>query len=205
VRKLPYAFEAARRGAWRDIEERFRGIELSGKILGVIGYGRIGGNLSRYATAMGMQVVAFDPNVAQMPDATRRVASSQQVLRLADVVAICVHLDETTRGMVSEDWFNEMKPGAYFLNTSRGEVVEEEAMLRALETGKLAAAAVDVITGEQSASISDHPVIRYARSHENLIVTPHMAGLTVDSEMKAGTYAFDALRRHLNEILEPSA
>lgn len=205
VRKLPYAFDAARRGSWRDIEEQFRGIELGGKVLGIIGYGRIGGNLSRYARAIGMEVVAFDPNVAQMPDA-RRAETVQQVLRAADVVAICVHLDEKTRGMVTDDWFAQMKPESYFLNTSRGEVVDEAAMLRALEKGKLAAAAVDVITGEQSSEISDHPVIRYARSHDNLIVTPHMAGLTVDSEMKAGSYAFEALSRRLSEnVLEPSA
>jgi D-3-phosphoglycerate dehydrogenase / 2-oxoglutarate reductase len=120
------------------------------------------------------------------------------VLAEGDVVAICVHLDETTKEMVTDSWFDQMKPGAYFLNTSRGEVVNEDAMLRALESGKLAAAAVDVISNEQSEAISLHPVIRYARSNNNLLITPHMAGLTIDSEMKAGEYAYDALISHLS-------
>jgi phosphoglycerate dehydrogenase-like enzyme len=98
-----------------------------------------------------------------------------------------------------------MKDGAYFLNTSRGEVVDEASMLAALDSGKLAAAGVDVISEEQQADLRDHPVVRYAREHDNLVITPHMAGLTVDSESKTGAYAFAALRRAIGYHMEAVA
>jgi D-3-phosphoglycerate dehydrogenase / 2-oxoglutarate reductase len=202
LRKLPFAFEAARKGGWRDIEARFRGVELSGKTLGVIGYGRIGCNLARYARSMGMRVIAFDPNVRIAESQVEQAAQPEQVLRVADAIAVCVHLDASTRGLVSERWFAQMKDGACFINTSRGEVVDEAALLRALESGKLRAAGVDVVSNEQAGNFADHPVIRYARGHDNLIVTPHIAGLTVESEMKTARYAFDAIRRELGIIRE---
>lgn len=202
MRKLPYAFEAARRGAWREIESRFRGVELAGKTLGVIGYGRIGSNLARYARAMGMRVVAFDPNVAISEPQVEQAVRPEDVLRAADAVAICVHLDNSTRGMVGARWFAQMKDGTYFINASRGEIVDEAELLRALESGKLRAAGVDVVSGEQASNLAGHPLIRYARTHDNLIVTPHMAGLTVESEMKTARYAFDAIRRELGLMQE---
>lgn len=197
MRKLPYAFEAARHGAWREIEARFRGVELNGKTLGIIGYGRIGSNLARYANAMGMHILAFDPNVEIRDAYAEQVSSADSVLERSDAVAICVHLDAATRGMVSAAWFSKMKDGVYFLNISRGEVVDELALLNSLESGKIRAAGIDVISDEQTADISAHPVIRYARTHDNLIVTPHMAGLTLESEMKTARYAFDAIRDEL--------
>ena len=199
VRRLPRAVELARRGFWRDVEDRLRGIELAGRTLGVVGYGRIGSNLSRYARAMGMQVVAHDPFVEIGDPEVRQVASHEELLRDADVVAVCVHLDGSTRGMVDESWFRLMKEGAYFVNTSRGEVVEEAALLESLRSGHLEGAAVDVITDEFLGEKRDHPVIAYAREHENLIVTPHMAGLTHDSERKAARYALAAVTRALED------
>jgi phosphoglycerate dehydrogenase-like enzyme len=197
VRRLPQAADAARRGFWREVEARFRGVELAGRTLGLIGYGRIGRNLSRYARAMGMRVIAHDPHVRIADEGVEQVAAPEALLPRADVVAVCVHLDATTRGMVDASWFARMKDGACFVNTARGEVVDEAAMLAALGSGKLAAAGVDVISGEQQPDLRDHPVLAYARSHDNLIVTPHIAGLTVDSESKTGAYAFAALRAAL--------
>jgi phosphoglycerate dehydrogenase-like enzyme/CMP-N-acetylneuraminic acid synthetase len=197
MRKLPYAFEAARKGGWREIEARFRGVELEGKTLGIVGYGRIGSNLARYARGIGMRVIAYDPKVRITPGEAEQAARAEDVLRVADAVAVCVHLDERTRGMVNAAWFAQMKDGAWFINTSRGEVVDEAALLAALDSGKLRAAGVDVVSGEQTDALAEHPVIRYARTHENLIVTPHMAGLTVESELKTARYAFDALRAEL--------
>jgi phosphoglycerate dehydrogenase-like enzyme/CMP-N-acetylneuraminic acid synthetase len=205
VRRLPQAADSARRGFWREVEAQFRGIELSGKTLGLVGYGRIGRNLSRYARAMGMNIIAVDPNVSIADEGVEQVRSADELLPRADVVAICVHLDDSTRGMVTADWFARMKDGAYFLNTSRGEVVDEAAMLAALDSGRLAAAGVDVVSEEQQADLREHPVVRYAREHDNLVITPHMAGLTVDSESKTGAYAFQALRREIGYDVEAVA
>jgi phosphoglycerate dehydrogenase-like enzyme len=144
-----------------------------------------------------MKVVAFDPNrnieepyVTQMP-------SHREVLEDADIVMVCVHLDETTRNMVNKQWFERMKNGVYFINTSRGEIVDEDALLEALENGKVRAAAVDVITSEMTSNKKEHPMIRYASHHDNLLVTPHIAGLTVDSEYKAAQRTFEFLKQVL--------
>ena len=202
MRKLPYGFNGARGGLWRDAEERFRGVEIIGKTLGLIGYGRIGSNMARYASAMGMKVIAFDPKVKISDGLAVQKSDSQTVLAAADVVAICVHLDDSTRGMVDADWFAAMRDGAYFINTSRGEIIDESALLDALRSGKLTAAGVDVISNEQQSDLRDHPLIKYARTHENLIVTPHIAGLTVESEAKAANYAFGAVLETLGGICD---
>jgi phosphoglycerate dehydrogenase-like enzyme len=102
--------------------------------------------------------------------------------------------------MVDADWFAAMRDGAYFINTSRGEIIDESALLDALRSGKLSAAGVDVISNEQQSDLRDHPLIKYARTHENLIVTPHIAGLTVESEAKAANYAFGAVLETLGCI-----
>jgi phosphoglycerate dehydrogenase-like enzyme/CMP-N-acetylneuraminic acid synthetase len=197
LRKLPLAAEAGRRGIWREREDEFRGVELHGLTLGIVGYGRIGSNLARYARAFGMSVVVHDPYVTVGDPAIRQADRPDAVLAAADVVAICVHLDERTRGMVDAAWFARMRDGVTFVNTARGEVVDEAALIAALESGKVRAAAVDVVQGEQTACMSEHPMIRYARRHANLIVTPHVAGLTLQSEHKAAAITVDALERAL--------
>jgi phosphoglycerate dehydrogenase-like enzyme/CMP-N-acetylneuraminic acid synthetase len=193
MRKLPSAFNGARGGLWRDAEERYRGVELAGKTLGLIGYGRIGRNMSRYASAMGMKVRAFDPHVKISDGLAIQESDPRAVLAVADVVAICVHLDDSTQAMVDAGWFAAMKDGAYFVNTSRGEVIDESALLDALRSGKLTAAGVDVISNEQQPDLRNHPLVKYAKANENLIVTPHIAGLTVESETKTALYAFGAV------------
>jgi phosphoglycerate dehydrogenase-like enzyme/CMP-N-acetylneuraminic acid synthetase len=185
TRQIPQSFGSAKSGRWREDEDAFRGIELRGKTIGIIGYGRIGSNNARYARAFGMNVVAYDPYVVINDPDIRQVDHPQKVLCQSDVVMICVHLDETTIGMVDNDWFNAMKSGVYFINTSRGEVIDESALLKNLKSGKITAAGLDVISDEFTSDKNTHPIIEYARNHSNLIVTPHIAGLTYDSERKA--------------------
>lgn len=193
VRKIPYAFESAKQGCWRETEDQFRGIELNGKILGIIGYGRIGSNVSRYANAMGMKVVAYDP-YKRIIDTHVRQLNVDDVLLNADIILVCVHLDETTRKMVNYEWFKKMKDGVYFVNTSRGEIIDESALLQNLQSGKIRAAGLDVISQEFTSDKKSHPVIRYAREHDNLIVTPHIAGSSYESEYKAAQYTFESIK-----------
>jgi phosphoglycerate dehydrogenase-like enzyme len=87
-----------------------------------------------------------------------------------------------------------MKDGAYFLNSSRGDVIDEGALIEALESGKLRAAAVDVIRNEHLLAKRNLPLIQYAREHDNLLVTPHVAGATLESEYKAAKYIVDKIK-----------
>jgi phosphoglycerate dehydrogenase-like enzyme len=186
LKKMPRALEAARAGVWRTNEAHLRSRELHGLVLGLIGYGRIGRNMARYGAAFGMTVVACDPFVDPAGAAPGvRFVTQSELLATADVVGLHVHLSDDTRGMIGRDQFAAMHDGAYFLNTARGELVDEVALLDALATGKLAGAAVDVISGENTVDSLGHPLLEYAREHDHLIVTPHVAGLTVESETKA--------------------
>jgi len=197
VRKMPSAFEAALRGEWRDSESKYRGRELRELTIGIIGYGRIGSNLSKYCQSFGMRILVNDPYV-NVNNPYVEVVDKEYLYKESDIITPCVHLSSETYQMIDKSVFNQMKNGAYFLNTSRGDVVNETDLLDALKTKKLKAAALDVITNEYLGDKTTHELLNYARKNDNLIITPHIAGLTYDSEMKAQSAAYAAIKFFLN-------
>jgi phosphoglycerate dehydrogenase-like enzyme/CMP-N-acetylneuraminic acid synthetase len=199
TRNLSKAVNLANQGYWREIENDLRGIELSDKTLGIIGYGRIGSNNARMANAFKMNVVSYDPNVEIKEDYVSQVDSHEKVLEQSDVVMVCVHLDDSTHGMVNASWFNKMKDGVYFINSSRGEVLNETDLLASLESGKIKSAAVDVISAEMTSDKRKHPLVQYAANNDNLTVTPHIAGLTIDSERKAAEITLESVVKALKK------
>ncbi len=158
-------------GHWR--REEFPGIMLRGKTLGLVGCGRIGSWMARYARAFDMEVVGYDPYLKAWPVEIRRL-DLKEVLSCADFISIHVPLNEHTRGLLGEREFAQVKPGAILVNTSRGSITNEGALLEALQDGRLAAAGLDVLDGEPI--VEGHPLLDYARTHENLILTPHIGG-----------------------------
>jgi D-3-phosphoglycerate dehydrogenase / 2-oxoglutarate reductase len=194
VRHMIPSTYASESGHWREIEDKFRGIELAESSIGLIGYGRIGKKMARYAQAFGAKVYVYDPYV-EVSTTSEIVQKSklEQLLEISDIVCLHVHLDETTLNMFDENEFSKMKKGSYFLNTSRGGIANEDALLKSLDSGHLKGAAVDVISGEQSDDFYNHKVISYARDHSNLIVSPHIAGLTYHSQGKAAQFAVDVI------------
>ena len=196
VRNLPKASKSALSYKWREVEDEFRGIELIDKKLGIIGYGRIGSNVARYANAMGISVGAFDP-YKEIDSPVIKYSSHLDLLKNSDIVLIAVHLDSSTENMVDSSWFNSMKDGVFFINVSRGEIVVEEDLIHALESRKIKSAGLDVIRNEISSELKSSKVINYAKDNDNLVITPHIAGLTVDSERKAAEFSLDILRKSL--------
>ncbi len=176
ARKVPAALDHVKSGRWE--RERFPGIMLRGKRIGIIGCGRIGGWMARYAEAFGMEVVGYDPFADPWPDRITRV-ELDELLQTSDVVTIHVHLSDSTRGMLSRERIEHMKPGAVFVNTSRGALVDEAALLDALKEGRLGAVGLDVLDGEPE--IGEHPLVEYARAHDNAIITPHCGGFSPDA------------------------
>lgn len=197
VRKVRMAIDSMNNSVWREAEDWCRGYELAGKTLGIIGFGRIGSNNARYAHAFNMGVIAYDPYVVIDKDYVVQKNSYSEVLKEADIVMVSVHLNNETRSMVSSEWFDMMKKGTYFINTSRGEIVDESALLRNLQSGKLAGAGVDVITDEFESDKSKHPLVQYARQHTNLLLTPHIAGITYDSERKAALITIENIENYI--------
>ena len=176
ARRLVPAVLHVREGGWE--REEFPGVMLRGKTLGLVGCGRIGQWLARYARAFDMRVVGHDPFLDPWPDGIDRLPLGE-VYAMADFVSVHVHLSDATRGLVDADAFSAMKPTAFFLNTSRGAVAVEAALLSALQSGGIAGAGVDVLDGEPA--VADHPLRRYAEAHDNLLITPHCGGFSPDA------------------------
>jgi D-3-phosphoglycerate dehydrogenase / 2-oxoglutarate reductase len=163
-----------------------RGIELAGKVLGLVGFGRIGRHLATIARGIGMEVRFFDPFV----DATDVLAGIVQVEALddllggADIVSVHVPLSEATRGMFGRGQFAAMKPGAVFVNTARGGLVDQEALLGALDSGRLFGVGLDVTTPEPLPP--DHPLL----ARPGVVVTPHIASATAEGKARMFRIAF---------------
>jgi D-3-phosphoglycerate dehydrogenase / 2-oxoglutarate reductase len=189
VRNLPWAFDALKHERWE--RRRYGGHELKGKTLGVIGYGRLGRMVANYARAFGMRVLVNDPG--------ENGASLDELLRESDVVSVHCTFDESTRGLLGEEQFRSMKPTSYFVNTARGEITDERALLAALEQGWIAGAAVDTLAEEQpdGSHVRGNPLVEYARTHENLIVLPHLGGATEEATERTQLYIAEKLAEWL--------
>jgi phosphoglycerate dehydrogenase-like enzyme len=172
-RKLKAATGHVLEGGWdRNL---FPGTMLRGTTLGLIGCGRIGRMMSRYGKAFDMNCIGYDPHVAQWPETITR-APLDAVMEEADFVSVHVHLTAETEGLVGRRELGRMKTGAVLINTSRGAILDEAALLEALESGKLGAAGLDVLAGEPETA--DDPLVEYARNHANLLITPHIGGFS---------------------------
>lgn len=196
IRRLPASFESVKAYQWR--RDSFRGNELNGKILGIVGCGRLGSMVARYGLAFGMEVHAYDPYLGKLPHGINQAKTLIELLNKSDVVTIHVPLNDETRGMFSESIFSTMKPGTWLINTSRGDVINEEALFDALKSGQLAGAALDVIQNEHNlAQQKSHPLVEYASSHDNLIITPHIGGATYESVEKADLFLANKIAKFL--------
>lgn len=187
VRKVPAAHAAACRGEWA--RDRFRGRQLSGMTLGVLGVGRLGRMVADYGRAFRMRVLGCDVRPVEHPGV--EMVDMAELLRRSDVLSVHVHLTPENRGMMDAAAFAAMKRGVVLVNTSRGAVIDEAALLEALRNGRVAAAGLDVIDGEWRQDLHAHPLIVYAREHENLVITPHVGGVTVESQTISHTFLAD--------------
>ena len=165
--------------------------------VGLIGLGRIGLNMARYCTALKMNVIYFDPEV--QTDLYERTFNLNALLGASDIVSLHYHLNDQTKNSFGRAQFDLMKSGSYFLNTARGELVDELVLIEKLRDGHIKAAAVDVISDEHLNEKWNHPMIRYARENSNLIVSPHVAGLTIQSESKAMADLIKQVKKFVDE------
>lgn len=179
LRNVPGAARSVLSGSWN--RDRFRGHEIARKTIGIVGMGRLGTLVARMLGGFGCELVGFDPRPDFPSGLVARAASLDDLLARADVVTVHVAYDATTRHLFDAARFAQMKRGAWFVNTSRGGVVDEGALLDALTRGHLAGAALDVIEGEPAPDLADGALLRHARAHENLIVVPHIGGNTWES------------------------
>src|SRR5688500_17952457 len=180
ARNIPQAHSALVSGSWE--RERWQGVELHGKTLGILGLGRVGTLVAQRASAFGMRVIAYDPYVAPPR------AAQMGVELLEDVREVCaradfltVHLPKTpdTVGIVGAEELKACKPGVRVVNTARGGIIDERALVEALQSGTVSGASVDVFDGEP---VTEHPLF----SLPNVVVTPHLGASTAEAQDKAG-------------------
>jgi D-3-phosphoglycerate dehydrogenase len=197
IRNLPAATTHVVEGGWN--RDQFKGHEVHDATLGVLGYGRLGSKVAKYGDAFGMDVMAHDPNVSNGKYAT--FVGFDELLQRADYLSIHVPYNESTEKLIGTSELALMKEGSYLVNTSRGEIIDEEALLTSLESGQLAGAALDVLRGEYTDEqdwVKTDPLVEYAESHSELIITPHIAGATYESMEKTEIFIAEKLSSHFD-------
>lgn len=182
MRCTPWAHQAVLNGGW-DRRPFGAPAMLSRLGLGVVGYGRLGRMVARFGRAFGMQVRFYDYHEDSSDDTAQRADTLTDLVAWADVVSLHVPANESTYKLISRDLMAHFKAGSWLINTARGEVLDEQALLEALESRRLAGAALDVLDGEFAPDFqaSQHPLVEYARHHDNLLLTPHIGGSTLDA------------------------
>lgn len=195
ARKIPGAAAHVQSGGWN--RNLFWGTQLRGKRLGVIGYGRIGGMVGRFGDVLGMKVVAYDIEPSKILPPADPVPL-ENLLRTSDVISLHVTADPQNENMINRDRIVQIKPGAYFVNTSRGMLVDDVALADAIRSGSLRGVAVDVLTGEERGESEENPLLALARAGENVLITPHIGGATAE----AIACAEEAVVSRLLDILE---
>lgn len=188
VKQLNPLTELVAQGRWEERTAVPVG-DLEGAALGIVGYGRIGRRVHHLAEAFGMEVLAYDP-VAEVPEQVR-AESLEQLLRASDAVSLHVPLLPETRGLIGETSLQRMRPGAYLLNISRGGLVDEDAVLQALESGKLAGVGLDAFEPEPP---RDHRLYH----HRKVVLSPHVMGLSQRAARATFIDAAQAVRDVLN-------
>jgi len=178
ARQIPDAHASMRAGKWD--KKRFMGVELAGKVLGVIGMGKVGQIVARAAKGLGMRVMVYDPFLPERRARELDVspADLDTVLAQSDFLTIHTPLTEKTRGLINRETLARMKPTARLINCARGGIVDEAALVQALRDGKIAGAALDVF--EKEPLPPDSPL----RSAPNIILTPHLGASTVEAQLK---------------------
>ena len=201
LRRIPEAYQDVLSGNWqRDL---FEGSELKGKTLSIIGMGRLGRMVASYAQAFDVKVVVYDPYVEDLPESVERL-SFESVLRQADIVSIHVPLNDETTHMFNEHAFEMMKPTSVLVNTSRGAVINSQSLLKALLENRIAGAALDVLEDEIQGNFTmkDNVLVRYAAKHRNLLLTPHIGGLTIESLKKSECFIARKIEKTLFNTAE---
>lgn len=178
VRDLPRADRTLKEGKW--LKKEFEGTELNGKVLGIIGMGRIGAAVAKRSAAFDMEVIGYDPQVPakDIQERGAQPVSLADLFHRADLISLHVPLTQDTRAILNEVAFEKMKTGVYIICAARGGVIAEDALLAALNSGKVAGAALDVFATEP-------PGLTELVGHPKVVVTPHIGAQTVEAQTRA--------------------
>ncbi len=195
-RKIPVAAQRVRQGLWGEDRMTMTGIELSGRTMSLLGYGSIGKLVAAIARGFGMKVIVTDPALRDDAAPDIEPVAFEDLLARADILSLHIPLLPATRGIIDAAAMARMRSHAMLINTGRGGLVDEDALVDALRSGRIGGAALDVLAAENIDMVDPLP---HARIHteplSNLLVTPHVGGQTEESLLRVGQIAIDEIGR----------
>ena len=186
MRNIPKSFHSVRDGNWDW--EPFLGNEIKGKTIGVVGYGRLGKIMCKLFDGWGVKLLATDP---YKRITTARGVPLDELLKKSDVVFLHIHVTNETRDMVDSEFLSKMKRGSYLINTSRGELVDEDAIIESIQNGHLNGYGTDVIKDEFDDIQSSKLVEFSINPNNNVIITPHVGGMTIEAQKKSYNWTIE--------------
>ena len=191
MRNIPKSFHSVKDGNW-DYEP-FVGHQVKGKTIGVIGYGRLGKIMCRLFDGWGVKVLVDDPYESKIDLRDSKVLR-KRLLNDSDVVFLHTHVTDETRGMVDEEFLSYMKEGSYLINTARGELVDEQAIMKSINNKHLKGYGTDVIKDEFG-NIHNSKLIEFSMNpNNNVVITPHIGGMTIEGQRRAYLWAIKKFR-----------
>tara|TARA_Y100000817_G_C16852394_1_gene542599 strand:+ start:414 stop:1373 length:960 start_codon:yes stop_codon:yes gene_type:complete len=197
LRNIPASYSDVLNGGWDY--EKFIGRQMDGLTIGVIGFGRLGSLYSKYCMAFGSKILVFDPYKNISESGVRQVHEIAELLSMSDVISLHVHVTDETKNMIDKNCLNQMKPGVLIINTSRGEIINEPDLIEYLSRNKFAKIATDVLADEIR-NREDSPLLNFALKSNQVIVTPHIGGMTKEAQEIAYNHAANLLGRYFDKI-----
>lgn len=192
LRQIPASFESVKKGEWDY--EKFMGRQAQGLTAGIVGYGRLGYFMAKYCQAFGMKVLICDP---YKKTADFEQVSLEEIAKQADVISLHVHVTDETKQMINRKLVGKLERKPFIINTSRGELVDEIAVIEGLKSGKIAGYGADGIADEFG-NRENSPIIKAAREGLNIILAPHTGGMTWEGQLRAYGWA---IRKFKNLII----
>lgn len=196
LRKIPSAHNDVMHGNWN--RDAFKSRNLNALKLGILGFGRVGKQIARFAEAFGMDYHFFDID-SSLNDHPKAALSIQHLLSDSDILSVHIPLNTANEKFLDEQKIKQIKNGALLINTSRGEIIDEQALVNALKSDQIAGVATDVLNNElQLEERMKSPLLAYAKENNSVIITPHIAGATLDSMHLTEELVVDEFLKQIN-------
>lgn len=196
MNKIAWADQEVRKGQW--LREENRGLELGGRTVALVGYGHNGQAMARKLSGFGVTVIAYDKYKHGFSDPYATEASMEEVVRRADVLSLHIPLTRETCGLVDEEYLFHFRKPIFFLNGARGEIVRIPAVLKAIGQGRILGAAFDVLPEEKQPALQDVPWFAELAQNSRVLLTPHVAGWSVESYFKIANILADKVLAFLH-------